>query len=272
MIAGASPRRKLGEKSERKGRDLGEIRPAREGLEMPASGRPGYRRSEVSTSSKVVGLSYLTRPGRTNNYETSDNHELPARNPRSRPFPSGWCPAGGTHSRRCVAAIRARRLGKDSREGALRGGGRGEGPAVVDACAIPLPPRRGRRGRCRRFRGAEVQLRRPTCGRARRDPFRGHCLGRQARRLGGLIHHSGQDPGQLKIRHVLRASIAEGLVPSKRTWITGARRREGICPRCGAGLRRETVVGRTTYWCPSYGAPDTACPRQISPAGINSVV
>ena len=22
------------------------------------------------------------------------------------------------------------------------------------------------------------------------------------------------------------------------------------CPRCGAGLRRATVAGRTTYWCP----------------------
>ncbi|HYI37011.1 MAG TPA: DNA-formamidopyrimidine glycosylase family protein [Thermoleophilaceae bacterium] len=28
------------------------------------------------------------------------------------------------------------------------------------------------------------------------------------------------------------------------------RERGGTCPRCGAGLRRETVGGRTTYWCP----------------------
>jgi formamidopyrimidine-DNA glycosylase len=54
-----------------------------------------------------------------------------------------------------------------------------------------------------------------------------------------------------KMRHVLRASIAEGLVPSKRTWITSSRSREGICPRCGTRLKREIVAGRTTYSCPS---------------------
>lgn len=30
-----------------------------------------------------------------------------------------------------------------------------------------------------------------------------------------------------------------------------ARRRDGICPRCGAGMQRATVGGRTTYWCPA---------------------
>jgi formamidopyrimidine-DNA glycosylase len=30
-----------------------------------------------------------------------------------------------------------------------------------------------------------------------------------------------------------------------------ARERGGSCPRCGAALRRETVGGRTTYWCPA---------------------
>src|SRR5215204_3128199 len=29
-----------------------------------------------------------------------------------------------------------------------------------------------------------------------------------------------------------------------------ARRRGGDCPRCGAPLERESVGGRTTYWCP----------------------
>jgi formamidopyrimidine-DNA glycosylase len=28
------------------------------------------------------------------------------------------------------------------------------------------------------------------------------------------------------------------------------RRRDGVCPRCGAGMARATVGGRTTYWCP----------------------
>lgn len=30
-----------------------------------------------------------------------------------------------------------------------------------------------------------------------------------------------------------------------------ARHREGRCPRCRGELRRETVGGRTTYWCPA---------------------
>jgi formamidopyrimidine-DNA glycosylase len=27
------------------------------------------------------------------------------------------------------------------------------------------------------------------------------------------------------------------------------RRRDGACPRCGGGMRRATVGGRTTWWC-----------------------
>jgi formamidopyrimidine-DNA glycosylase len=54
-----------------------------------------------------------------------------------------------------------------------------------------------------------------------------------------------------KIQKVLRDSIPYGLVPSKRTWLTGARdRRDGTCPRCGARLERETIAGRTTVFCP----------------------
>jgi formamidopyrimidine-DNA glycosylase len=30
-----------------------------------------------------------------------------------------------------------------------------------------------------------------------------------------------------------------------------ARERGGVCPRCGTELRRATVGGRTTYWCPA---------------------
>lgn len=30
----------------------------------------------------------------------------------------------------------------------------------------------------------------------------------------------------------------------------GARDRDGRCPRCGTAVRRATVGGRTTYWCP----------------------
>ncbi len=32
--------------------------------------------------------------------------------------------------------------------------------------------------------------------------------------------------------------------------LMASRSRDGVCPRCGASLRRDTVGGRTTYWCP----------------------
>ena len=54
-----------------------------------------------------------------------------------------------------------------------------------------------------------------------------------------------------KIQKVLRDSIPYGLVPAKRTWLTGARLgRDAACPRCGERLRRRQVAGRTTYSCP----------------------
>jgi formamidopyrimidine-DNA glycosylase len=55
-----------------------------------------------------------------------------------------------------------------------------------------------------------------------------------------------------KIQKVLRDSVPYGLVPAKRTWLTGARdRRDGTCPRCGAPLERMTIAGRTTVFCPA---------------------
>ena len=53
-----------------------------------------------------------------------------------------------------------------------------------------------------------------------------------------------------KIQKVLRDSVPYGLVPAKRTWLTGARGPGSTCPRCGARLERRTVAGRTTYSCP----------------------
>jgi formamidopyrimidine-DNA glycosylase len=54
-----------------------------------------------------------------------------------------------------------------------------------------------------------------------------------------------------KIQKVLHDSLPYGLVPGKRTWLTGARdRRPGTCPRCGARLERVTIGGRTTAFCP----------------------
>jgi formamidopyrimidine-DNA glycosylase len=53
-----------------------------------------------------------------------------------------------------------------------------------------------------------------------------------------------------RIQKVLRDSVPYGLVPAKRTWLTGARdRRDGTCPRCGGALGRRKLAGRTTVFC-----------------------
>jgi formamidopyrimidine-DNA glycosylase len=60
-----------------------------------------------------------------------------------------------------------------------------------------------------------------------------------------------------RIQKVLRDSMPYGLVPSKRTWLTGARaRRDGACPRCGAALERAKLGGRTTVYCPASKVDD----------------
>jgi formamidopyrimidine-DNA glycosylase len=54
-----------------------------------------------------------------------------------------------------------------------------------------------------------------------------------------------------KIQKVLHDSLPYGLVPAKRTWLTGAREhRDAACPRCSARLQRVKVGGRTTVFCP----------------------
>ena len=51
---------------------------------------------------------------------------------------------------------------------------------------------------------------------------------------------------------VLRESIPRGRIPPDPGWLTGARdERPGSCPRCGGRLKRATIAGRTTCWCPS---------------------
>jgi formamidopyrimidine-DNA glycosylase len=50
---------------------------------------------------------------------------------------------------------------------------------------------------------------------------------------------------------VVGQSLPTGRVPPIEGWLTRARdAREPACPRCGARLRRATVAGRTTVWCP----------------------
>jgi formamidopyrimidine-DNA glycosylase len=50
---------------------------------------------------------------------------------------------------------------------------------------------------------------------------------------------------------VVRESIPTGRVPGFEGWITGVRDRPvPECPRCGTRMRKATVAGRTTCWCP----------------------
>lgn len=51
-----------------------------------------------------------------------------------------------------------------------------------------------------------------------------------------------------EIRAAVRSAIRKGGAHTG-TFIQG-RRRDGICPRDGAPLQRDTVGGRTTFWCP----------------------
>jgi formamidopyrimidine-DNA glycosylase len=50
------------------------------------------------------------------------------------------------------------------------------------------------------------------------------------------------------LRAAIRAAIRHGGVHTGR--LMPARRRGGHCPRCGSALRRDTIGGRTTWWCP----------------------
>src|SRR3954452_14727782 len=49
------------------------------------------------------------------------------------------------------------------------------------------------------------------------------------------------------IRAANRSAIRKGGVHTGR--VIPARRRDGLCPRCGAPMQRARVGGRTTYWC-----------------------
>jgi formamidopyrimidine-DNA glycosylase len=50
------------------------------------------------------------------------------------------------------------------------------------------------------------------------------------------------------LRKVTRAAIRDGGVHTGE--VMPARRRDAVCPRCGAPMQRATIGGRTTFWCP----------------------
>jgi formamidopyrimidine-DNA glycosylase len=51
-----------------------------------------------------------------------------------------------------------------------------------------------------------------------------------------------------ELRSAIRSAIRKGGAHTGA--FVAARGRDGVCPRCGHGLERDTVGGRTTYWCP----------------------
>jgi formamidopyrimidine-DNA glycosylase len=51
------------------------------------------------------------------------------------------------------------------------------------------------------------------------------------------------------IRAATRSAIRKGGVHTGA--LIPARRRDGVCPRCGTPLSRGTIGGRTTWWCPA---------------------
>lgn len=54
------------------------------------------------------------------------------------------------------------------------------------------------------------------------------------------------------LREVLRDSVDVGRIPEEPGWLETERGADDPrCPRCGIGLQRETVAGRTSYWCPA---------------------
>ena len=72
------------------------------------------------------------------------------------------------------------------------------------------------------------------------------------RRRVTALDEAERDVLHRKIQKVLRDSLPYGLVPGKRTWLTGARDRpDATCPRCGTRLRRVKIGGRTTVFCPN---------------------
>ena len=67
-------------------------------------------------------------------------------------------------------------------------------------------------------------------------------------RPAGELSEEELDTLRRELRSATRRAIRRGGVHTGD--LIPARERGGDCPRCGTALERETVGGRTTYWCP----------------------
>lgn len=72
--------------------------------------------------------------------------------------------------------------------------------------------------------------------------------GLSPRREAGSLTQEEVDHLRRVLRREIRSAIEKGGVHTGS--FIASRRRGGDCPGCGAGLRRDTVGGRTTFWCP----------------------
>lgn len=72
------------------------------------------------------------------------------------------------------------------------------------------------------------------------------------------------DDGQWRALHrasqsVLHTAARAGHTPRGPRWLSGVRSDDDArCPRCGAGLKRTKVAGRTAVWCPVCQRPATS--------------
>ena len=67
------------------------------------------------------------------------------------------------------------------------------------------------------------------------------------RRPAGGLDDDELDRLRREIRATTRRAIERGGVHTGD--VIPHRRRDGVCPRCGADMARATIGGRTTYWC-----------------------
>jgi len=68
------------------------------------------------------------------------------------------------------------------------------------------------------------------------------------RRMTAQLTDDDLDRLRRALRAATRSAIRKGGVHTGS--FVAVRARDGACPRCGHGLERATVGGRTTYWCP----------------------